>query len=141
MRLFLDTNILIDFVSARQPFSEAAAVLFQLADDGEVALVLSDLSIVNAVYILGRLGFPLQDIYDVLTEICEMVTLTETGPKVIRACLQARSKDFEDNVQYLSAMNAGADYVITRNKKDFAPFDEGKVLTPLEFLDMMNIVL
>ena len=95
MRLFLDTNILIDFVSARQPFSEAAAVLFQLADDGEVALVLSDLSIVN---------------------------------KVIRACLQARSKDFEDNVQYLSAMNAGADYVITRNKKDFAPFDEGKVL-------------
>ena len=70
-----------------------------------------------------------------------MVTLTETGPKVIRACLQARSKDFEDNVQYLSAMNAGADYVITRNKKDFAPFDEGKVLTPLELLDMMNIVL
>lgn len=59
MKVFLDTNILIDFISGRKPFVDEALVLFQLADDKEIELMVSDLTIINIVPILRRLHYSL----------------------------------------------------------------------------------
>ena len=138
IKVFIDTNILIDFIAARQPFAEDAIALFQLADNGEIELMVSDLSIVNTVYILRRMGYHLTDIYDVLAEVYSLFTITPLGTSVITRCLQQRCKDFEDGVQYYSAVDAEANYIITRNKKDF-DFGDRTVLTPKEFFKELNI--
>lgn len=138
MKVFLDTNILIDFISGRQPFAHEAIVFFQLADDKEIELMVSDLTIVNTVYVLRRLHYALTDIYETLNEVRSLLTVTPMGAEVIDHCLQARSNDFEDEAQYYSAIMAGADYIITRNKKDF-PAETHNVVTPQEFFNEMNI--
>lgn len=140
MKLFLDTNIVIDLIGDREPFSSEAAALFQLASDGEVQLQVSDLSIINIVYILRRLKYPLVDIYNALIGIRPLVTITGIGSKAIDDCLQAHWTDFEDYAQYSSAKNAGADRIITRNKKDF-PDTDVPVQTPAEFLAEIGVSL
>ncbi len=138
MKVFIDTNILIDFLAARVPFAEEAMALFQLADNDEIELMVSDLTIINAIYILRRMHYGLSDIYDSLDNIRPLLTITSMGATVIDRCLQHRSDDFEDEMQYLSAVDANADYIITRNKKDF-DFGDSAVMTPQEFFKEQNI--
>lgn len=138
MKVFIDTNILIDFLAARQPFAEDAVALFQLADNGEIELMVSDLTIINTIYILRRMQYGLSDIYDSLDAIRPLLTITSMGAAIIDCCLQHRSDDFEDEVQYLSAVDANADYILTRNKKDF-DFGDSAVMTSAEFFKEQNI--
>ena len=140
MKVFIDTNILIDFISGRKPFVDESIVFFQLADNRDIELLVSDLTIVNTVYILQRLHYSLSDIYETLNEIRALLTTTSVGAETIDYCLKTRGNDFEDEVQYYSAMKAGANYVITRNRKDFPP-EAANVLSPRDFLDRMNITL
>ena len=138
MKVFIDTNILIDFLAARQPFAEDAIALFQLADNGEIELMVSDLTIVNTIYILRRMHYDLPEIYDALDGIRPLLTITSMGAAIIDRCLQHRSDDFEDEMQYLSAVEAKADNIVTRNKKDF-DFGDNAVVTPREFFNEQNI--
>ena len=138
MKVFIDTNILIDFLAAREPFAEEAMALFQLADNDEIELMVSDLTIINAIYILRRMHYGLSEIYDSLDNIRPLLTITSMGATVVDRCLQHRSDDFEDEMQYFSAVDANADYIITRNKKDF-DFGDSSVMTPQEFFKEQNI--
>lgn len=138
MKVFIDTNILIDFLAAREPFAEEAMALFQLADNDEIELMVSDLTIINTVYILRRMHYGLSEIYDSLDNIRPLLTITSMGATVVDRCLQHRSDDFEDEMQYFSAIDANADYIITRNKKDF-DFGDSAVMTPQEFFKEQNI--
>lgn len=138
MKVFIDTNILIDFLAAREPFAEEAMALFQLADNDEIELMVSDLTIINTIYILRRMHYGLSEIYDSLDNIRPLLTITSMGATVVDRCLQHRSDDFEDVMQYFSAIDANADYIITRNKKDF-DFGDSAVMTPQEFFKEQNI--
>ena len=139
MKLFLDTNIVIDFLSGREPFADDAIALFQLADNHEVELVVSDLTLVNTVYVLQRLHNPIESIYEALNNIRPLISIVPIGESVIDMCLQHRSNDFEDEVQYFAAVNAEVDYIVTRNKKDF-DFGDEAVVTPKEMFSRPNIV-
>ena len=138
MKVFIDTNIFIDFIAARQPFAKEAAIIFQLADNKEIDLLLSDLTIINTIYILQRLHYPIDEIIDTIEELRPLLTITSVGVSVIDRCLQRRGNDFEDEVQYFSAIDAGADFIVTRNKKDY-DFGDDSVITPSEFHIRMNI--
>ena len=138
MRVFLDTNIVIDFLSGRKPFAEDAIALFQLADDKEVELLVSDLTIVNTIYILQRLHYSMSEIYDSIDDIRSLITIVPIGEGVIDQCLQHRGDDFVDEAQYFYAINAKTDYVVTRNKKDF-DFGDEDVLTPKELFKKLNV--
>lgn len=138
MKVFIDTNILIDFLAAREPFAEEAMALFQLADNDEIELMVSDLTIINTIYILRRMHYGLSEIYDSLDNIRPLLTITSMVATVVDRCLQHRSDDFEDEMQYFSAIDANADYIITRNKKDF-DFGDSAVMTPQEFFKEQNI--
>ena len=140
MKVFLDTNILIDFISGRKPFVDDALVLFQLADNKEVELMVSDLTIINTIYVLRRLHYSMSVIYGILTDVRPLLTITSIGAEVIDLCLNKQSADFEDQAQYYSAIKAGANYIVTRNKKDF-PLTAQNVLTPKDFFDRINIIL
>lgn len=137
MKLFWDTNMLIDLITARSPFGSDAQTLFELGKTHQVELLISDLTIINTAYSLRKYDFKKEEIYDVLLGIFPYFTITTMGRSVIERSLQKRGKDFEDDAQYYSAIDAHADFIITRNKKDFP--QEDFILEPKEFFALMNI--
>lgn len=124
MRFFLDTNVLIDFILERSKFYPAAAMIISYAVEGKVKICASSMSIVTTNFIcVERCDMPL-DMFrrkmDFLREYLEICSVDESD---IYHSYDAKWKDFEDGVQYFSAKRNGADYLVTRNVKDFEEKD------------------
>jgi len=136
-KVFLDTNIVIDYISDRGDFSLWAAKIFQLGELGEIEICMSDLTIVNTAYFLRKhLGN--EGIYEILDMLHRSATVTSMGESVFEKALNMHGKDFEDVMQYFSAVKHNADCIVTRNVKDFSPSDI-PIMTSEEFLIGMNI--
>lgn len=117
-KIFLDTNVLLDHLAARTPFDQAAKKIFQLAETGQIELVISALSLCNIAYIFRKLS-PGANIQQILTEISQLATITPIDSIVISDALQSAFRDFEDAVQYFSAFrHGGVSHLITRNAAD-----------------------
>lgn len=131
--VFLDTNIALDFVLRREGVAESALAVFEICHRNHYDMFLSSLSLSNMAYIL-RKAFYGDELYWRLSTIREMVCISDLTKDMVDDALSLRAKDFEDALQYFSALSASADCIITRNKKDF-PFASLPVMTPTEFID------
>lgn len=138
MKLFLDTNVVLDLVEGRVPFVTDSEYLFQLKKEGVCELVVSDLTLINIAYI-ARKNYSLDKIYAVLSQLRLFLDVVGIGAEAIDRSLALKARDFEDAVQYYAALQAKADYIISRNKKDFS-FSEIEVLTPHEFLLLNHVI-
>lgn len=118
MKLFLDTNVVVDSVKFREPYVRAIVPIFQMGQVGIHQLVISDLTFANVAY-LTKKGLSLFEWYNLLCELRSNVQIVPIGETSVDAALKLRSKDFEDALQYFSAKEADVDCIITRNKKDF----------------------
>lgn len=132
MRLFLDTNVVVDSVKFREPYVYAIVPIFQMGQAGIHQLIISDLTFANVAY-LSKKGLSLFEWYDLLCELRSNVQIVPIRETCIDAALKLKSKDFEDALQYFSAKEARVDCIITRNKKDFN-FSDIPVLEPTEFI-------
>ena len=119
MRIFLDTNVMVDFCAEREPFYSDAAAIIEMGYDGKITPIASSLTFVNIAYVLRKV------------KPRELVSPIDR--QVISFASASRTRDFEDAVQYFSALQANADLIITRDAKGFADFDL-PVMTPAEFL-------
>ena len=136
MRVFLDTNVVIDFYARREDFFLPASVIIDLAHKKRIDIVVSSLTFVNAFFIL-RKTYHKEDLYLKLSKLAAICTITKIDEEIIKLCLQKEVADFEDAVQYESAKTSDIDVIITRNPKHFKDFDVN-VQTPSEFLDNFN---
>ena len=132
MKVFLDTNVLLDYLLNREGFAEYAMQLLLLGNAKEIDLCVADLSISNIAYIT-RETISKEDFYDVMKKLSRCYTIVSMGKKVVNQALDAQWSDFEDALQYYTALNAGADVIITRNAKDFKQA-ELPVMTASEYL-------
>lgn len=129
MKFFLDANVLIDFILERPLFYQPAAMIVSLAAERKIDICVSALSVVTANFIcIERCKMPL-DVYrrkvDFLRNFIEVCSVDSSD---INSSYEANWKDFEDGVQYFSAIRSGVDYLVTRNVKDFEENDL-KVIT------------
>ncbi|GAB2491820.1 type II toxin-antitoxin system VapC family toxin [Algoriphagus taiwanensis] len=119
MKLFLDTNIIIDFLTNRPPFTQEAIALFQLAEGGKTELFTSTHVLANTHYVLKKFVED-KKLRETLLELAEMITIADVTSKGFLTALKSNHKDFEDAVQIITAEQIGdVDYIITRNLKDF----------------------
>lgn len=131
-KVFIDTNILIDFLGEREPFYDAAARIVSRADRKEIELLVSSLSYATASYILMRYNSR-EMVMDKMKKFTPLCTVTGVGMEDVNEALYSVFLDFEDALQYFSALRAGAAVIITRNKKDFLA-SALPVYTPNEYL-------
>ena len=117
MRVFVDTNILIDLVCEREPFVEDARKLFAMGYTGQLQLVVSALSIVNTIYVGRKYGYT--DIKEQLVRVAGFVEVADLKAMISIAALESKWSDYEDAVQCFTATNELSDCIVTRNKKDF----------------------
>lgn len=117
-RLFLDTNVILDLLGERDPFYDPIAKLATLADKEVLTLVVSPISFATLNYVLSKFESA-QIAREKLRKfkiICEICKLDE---HIIEKGLNSSFTDFEDALQYFSAVDAGCEIIITRNGKDF----------------------
>lgn len=133
MKVFLDTNVIIDFYDRQGEFYYPAAILFDLAIKGKIQMLVSATTFVNAFFIL-RKSYRQEDLYKSMNGLASLCEITGISGDMIRKCLEEDCRDFEDRVQYESALCYQADVIVTRNVKDFEDFAQ-KVQTPSVFLD------
>ena len=134
-KLFVDSDVVIDFFTDRQPHVNPASELFELNEQGNIQLYLSAVSINNIYYIVRRfLGHNKTiEVVELLTDMTEIVGTTK---KEIIQALKNDFSDYEDSVQYSSALTIkNLDAIITRNIKDYRNSSIA-VMTPLNFLKM-----
>ena len=128
-QIFIDTNVIIDFLADRNPFSEHAAILFQLAKEKKIKIFISAFSFNNTYYILRKVTSHKKAL-SLISEIEDIVGIQETNRKIIRKAIKSNFNDFEDAIQYYSAMELGViEIITTRDLKDFKR-SELPVLSP-----------
>lgn len=118
-KIFVDTNIVIDLLSRREPFYNEAAMLFSLADRKQIEISVSSLTIANTSYSLLR-QLNSRKAKSVLRKLRLIVEILPLDEKVVDLALNDNSfVDFEDALQYFTALEHGQELIITRNLKDF----------------------
>ena len=132
MRVFIDTNVFLDLLWKREGFLEDSLRVFDLAVDGNFELLISDLSIANIKFIT-RKDYPVEKFYEVMSVFRPVFTIVPIGENAVDKAFALKANDFEDALQYFSAVQAQADYLLTRNIKDYA-FATMQVITPSDFL-------
>jgi predicted nucleic acid-binding protein len=125
---FVDTNVLLDFIMRRAPFANAAAELFQLAEDRKIWLYCSSLSFSQAHYVLRKVAGTAKAL-DVLTDIAGIVTIIAVDSRNVNDALRSSFADFEDALQYFAATTQAEaavpasepaiEAIITRDPKGF----------------------
>lgn len=134
MKIFVDTNILLDVLTKREPFYERAAILWSLVEKGILTGYVSAISVNNVFYIakkLNDLGYA-QGLVDKILKDFQIVTLDY---EILKLSRTIPNRDYEDLIQYFSAIKSGSNYLITRNKKDF-PETGIELLDPQKFLTL-----
>ena len=116
--VFVDTDIVLDLLARREPFYDAAARLFSLAETGSVTLSVSSLTFANLFYIL-RKQVSAKHAHEVLRNFKQLVTVLPVDDAVIEQALKAEFTDFEDAIQYYSALRAGCSALLTRNGRHY----------------------
>jgi len=132
-RVFLDTNIVMDLLTNREPFSEDASRIFSLSERGEIKLFVSGLTIATTYYLVGKhTTKPIAR--KIVKDFRLLVSISETNSQSVDLTLgDVGFSDFEDGLQYYSAISSSCDIIITRDKKDFKN-SKLPVMNPGQFL-------
>jgi len=118
-KILVDTNIVLDLLAKREPFYDSAAALFTLADKKKVRLAISSLSVANTNYVLSR-NKSAKDAREIIRRFKVLVRVLNLNDKIIDLALADGSfRDFEDGLQYYSAIENNLELILTRNPKDF----------------------
>ena len=134
-KVFLDTNIVVDFLCERGQFYLPAARIVVKAFHGEIELCCSSLTFATASYLMGKSRLDSVAIFQKIASFCTLCTPTIVDGTTIDEALHSEFTDFEDAMQYFSARRFGADIIITRNKNDFLN-SQIPCYDPVEFLSL-----
>jgi predicted nucleic acid-binding protein len=131
--VFIDTDVIVDFLTDRKPFSLESAKIFSLIDQKKIKGCVSSLSFSNIYYVLRKFGTH-KKVISSLQELSEMVDILKVDGDIVKSALTSDFKDFEDSIQFFAAQEyKKVDCIITRNIKDYKD-SSLPVMTPETFL-------
>ncbi|MBK7889193.1 MAG: PIN domain-containing protein [Bacteroidetes bacterium] len=135
LKVFVDTDIILDLLAKRDPHYQYSAKLFSLADEDEIKVYVSSLSFSNLNYILSKQFTAVQARKKLLT-FKTLVNVLSVSEKSVDLALNSDFNDFEDALQYFTALEFKISTLITRNLKDYKKADIS-VLTAEQFIKSM----
>lgn len=139
MRILIDTNVALTYVSGREdPFSNEVDIIMRKCADEEIEGAIALHSLSTIWYATRKL--PENTRRDWIRQICELLTVAGAeNDAVLDAIDNKEFKDFEDALQDCCAASIKADYTITANVRDFKDVSNIPALTPKEFLEIVGI--
>ena len=117
-KVFADTDISLDLLTKRLPFYNASSRLFSYADKGQIKIYVSSLTFSNLHYMLSN-EISKTETRRLLNNYRILVNVLAVDEKIIDLSLQSLFKDFEDAIQYHTALQHNIPLLLTRNLKDY----------------------
>jgi len=137
MLILIDTNVLLDVIARREPYVIFSEKVIDLCRQEIINGAIAGHSVLNAMYVL-RKNFTLEERKEIFLSLCEFLYVESVDfGKIIQALKDDDFSDFEDCLQMQCALNLRADYIVTRNIKDFVA-SEIPAVTPEEFLKILE---
>ena len=117
-RVYIDCNILIDWIVDREPFSTYAAKIIELTEKKIITSYVSPLTIANSYYIISK-QLNVNIAYEFIKDCIKLFQITDINADIIKLAHANKYKDFEDDIHIAVAEKQKVEYIITRNKRDF----------------------
>ena len=134
MNLLIDTNIILDFMLRREPYYENAAKINILSEKGYIRSYISASAVTDIFYVAKKELKNKDTAITLLRNLLKTIHIASVTEGGIHEALDLNWDDFEDSVQYVAGKGISADYIVTRNPKDFAD-SQIEVILPEKFLD------
>ena len=128
-KIFLDTNFIIDYL-VRDEYKNMCQEFLTEGAKRDFQFFISFLTVANFAYIVRKASKEV--LYKYLLTIDELFVIVPNTPEQIREAIKLQSSDFEDALQYSTAISAKCDCIITRNEGDFG-FSTIPVLSASDF--------
>ena len=134
MKFLVDTNVLLDVFLNRLPYYESSAFIWGVAENQRADVFISAISYNNIFYMIWKHAGKdaAQRAIEVLNATFSLAPLDQA---TLGKAIMSRKADFEDAIQFYSALSIGAECIVTRNAKDF-PQDVLPLLTPDSFYSL-----
>ena len=133
MKVLIDTNIILDVLCKRPDFYEDSAKVFKLCEVKRISGVISALSVPNIMYIL-RKELDAEKTKEILDNLSLIFSIADLKADDLKKAAAMEFKDFEDAVQSACAARIKANYIITRNIRDFT-MSKVAAIKPTELLE------
>ncbi|MEI6445349.1 MAG: PIN domain-containing protein [Nostocales cyanobacterium ELA583] len=119
MRVLVDTNIVLDFLLQREPFSQDAELLFQAIDSGQVIGYVTATTLTDIFYISRKHTLSIEQARQAVSETLTVMVICPVNRAVLESAFKSGLADFEDAVQIFCAVEQGLDAILTRDAKGF----------------------
>ena len=135
-KVFIDSDVILDVALARKPFFPASKMILAMAENNFIIGNLSSNCIANIYYILRKLGGDIKA-REFISNIVKYISVITINHQSVLKALKSKFSDFEDALQYYSALENQCEYIITRNIKDYKN-SKINILLPEEFAKMFR---
>jgi len=136
-KILIDTDVILDFFFDRKPYSDNAATILSLCEQGLLDGFITPVIISNTYYLLRRTAKH-EKVIEKIKQLLTITHILQMDRLVIEKALNSEFKDFEDALQNFAAVNYGEiEVIVTRNVKDYKKSEIG-VLTPESFVKLIN---
>lgn len=137
MKVLIDTNVILDVLCARENFLEASSKVWKYCEVNKLEGYICALSIPNIVYILRKELTP-ERIQQIIDQLFLIFTVVDLKAEDLKKAAYMKTSDYEDALQMTCASRIKADFIITRNIRDFI---DSKIpaITPLELFETGRI--
>lgn len=137
MKVYFDTNVLLDILMESRTYHYESATLLNLAEKGIIQAVISTQSIIDAAYVFTQAQkSPLEGFKKSMRFILGILTVTSVSENNIKAALRSPMNDFEDAAQLDCSLDAECDCIISSDRKLKAS-SPGGIYSPKEFCDLL----
>jgi predicted nucleic acid-binding protein len=134
-KVFLDTDVILDFLLDREPFAHEAARILSLCDKKKISACSTALVFANAYYVLRKISSH-KRVTEKLLLLSQWIEIIPSSKPAVVAALQSDFGDFEDALQHFSTVESSAKIIITRNIRDYKK-SALSVVTPAMFLSSL----
>ena len=135
--ILVDTNVLLDVLAKREPFYASAAAVWSAVETGTVAGFISAISFNNTYYIMRKYGGE-SAARKAIIALRDIFTVVPLDARILNQSIDSALGDFEDAIQFHSAIRAGARHLVTRDPAHFAT-DVLTVVSPDEYLAILEV--
>ena len=135
--IFLDTNILVDIVTNRKPYSQNAISIFDYCQRKDIIMYCTSHSIATLHYLAKKIVNE-KELRSIIEDLLDTISIIAVSESILKKSLKSNHKDFEDAIQITAAQSINTmDCIVTRDLKDYK-FSEINVYTPDEFLTQLQ---
>ena len=138
MNILFDTNVVLDVLLDRKPFSAPASVIFSLVEAGEFIGFLGATTVTTIFYLATKVVGKKQA-EEEISKLLSIFAIAPVNRAVLEAAINSKFTDFEDAVLYESARHASAQAIVTRDAVGFK-YAKISVYSPEELVKMTQAI-